>query len=83
MVKEVVRRIGRPGVDITDLNMSGLISALMSKRIEMMVNPFGITADRALRADAQDFGYAPDSPYYGQSAAAVQQATIPRPLRGP
>jgi len=49
MVKEVARRIGRPGADIADMNMSGLISALMSKRIEMMVNPFGITAERSER----------------------------------
>jgi polar amino acid transport system substrate-binding protein len=49
MIKEVARRIKRPGVDIADMNMSGLISALMSKRIEMMVNPFGITAERAER----------------------------------
>src|SRR5207237_8558452 len=34
MVKEVARRIKRPGADIADMNMSGLISALMSKRIE-------------------------------------------------
>ena len=49
MIKEVARRIKRPGVEIADMNMSGLISALMSKRIEMMVNPFGITAERAER----------------------------------
>ena len=49
MIKEVTRRIKRPGVEIADMNMSGLISALMSKRIEMMVNPFGITAERAER----------------------------------
>jgi polar amino acid transport system substrate-binding protein len=49
MIKEVARRIKRPGVDIADMNMSGLISALMSKRIEMMVNPFGITAERSER----------------------------------
>jgi polar amino acid transport system substrate-binding protein len=49
MVRELARRLGRPGVEIADMNMSGLISALMSKRIEMMVNPFGITAERAER----------------------------------
>ena len=49
MVKEVARRIKRPGAEIADMNMSGLISALMSKRIEMMVNPFGITAERSER----------------------------------
>jgi polar amino acid transport system substrate-binding protein len=49
MIKEVSRRIRRPGVEVADMNMSGLISALMSKRIEMMVNPFGITAERSER----------------------------------
>jgi polar amino acid transport system substrate-binding protein len=49
MIREVARRIKRPGVEIADMNMSGLISALMSKRIEMMVNPFGITAERSER----------------------------------
>ena len=49
MIKEVARRIKRPGVEIADMNMSGLVSALMSKRIEMMVNPFGITAERSER----------------------------------
>ena len=49
MIKEVARRSGRPGVELADMNMSGLISALMSKRIEMMVNPFGITAERSER----------------------------------
>ena len=49
MIKEVARRIKRPGVDIADMNMSGLISALMSRRIEIMVNPFGITAERSER----------------------------------
>ena len=49
MIREVARRIKRPGVEIADMNMSGLISALMSKRIEIMVNPFGITAERSER----------------------------------
>jgi polar amino acid transport system substrate-binding protein len=49
MIREVARRIKRPGVEIADMNMSGLISALMSRRIEMMVNPFGITAERSER----------------------------------
>jgi polar amino acid transport system substrate-binding protein len=49
MIKHIARRIGRPGVEIADMNMSGLISALMSRRIEVMVNPFGITAERSER----------------------------------
>jgi polar amino acid transport system substrate-binding protein len=49
MIKDIARRIGRPGVEIADMNMSGLISALMSRRIEVMVNPFGITAERSER----------------------------------
>src|SRR5215831_4669502 len=31
MIREVARRIKRPGVEIADMNMSGLISALMSR----------------------------------------------------
>src|SRR5262249_12767086 len=49
MIREVARRIKGPGVEIADMNMSGLVSALMSKRIEIMVHPFGITAERSER----------------------------------
>ncbi len=49
MIKEVAKRIGRPGVDIVDINFSGLFAALFSKRIEFTVNPLNITAERAER----------------------------------
>jgi polar amino acid transport system substrate-binding protein len=49
MVKEVAQRIGRPGVEIVDINFSGLFAALFSKRIEFTVNPLNITAERAER----------------------------------
>src|SRR5207248_7031841 len=49
MIKDVGRRIGRPGVEIVDINFSGLFAALFSKRIEFTVNPLNITAERAER----------------------------------
>jgi polar amino acid transport system substrate-binding protein len=49
MIKEVAKRIGRPGVEIVDVNFSGLFAALFSKRIEFTVNPLNITAERAER----------------------------------
>jgi polar amino acid transport system substrate-binding protein len=49
MVKDVARRVGRPGVEIVDINFSGLFAALFSKRIEFTVNPLNITAERAER----------------------------------
>jgi polar amino acid transport system substrate-binding protein len=49
MVKELAKRIGRPGVEIVDINFSGLFAALFSKRIEFTVNPLNITAERAER----------------------------------
>jgi polar amino acid transport system substrate-binding protein len=49
MIKDVARRLGRPGVEIVDINFSGLFAALFSKRIEFTVNPLNITAERAER----------------------------------
>jgi len=49
MIKEVGRRVGRPSVEIVDINFSGLFAALFSKRIEFTVNPLNITAERAER----------------------------------
>src|SRR5438045_2070696 len=49
MIKDVAKRIGRPGVEIVDINFSGLFAALFSKRIEFTVNPLNITAERAER----------------------------------
>jgi polar amino acid transport system substrate-binding protein len=47
MIKDVARRIGRPNVEVVDINFSGLFAALFSKRIEFTVNPLNITAERA------------------------------------
>ena len=47
MITEVAKRIGRPSVEIVDINFSGLFAALFSKRIEFTVNPLNITAERA------------------------------------
>mgnify|MGYP003704203497 FL=1 len=49
MIREVAKRIGRPDVEIVDINFSGLFAALFSKRIEFTVNPLNITAERAER----------------------------------
>ncbi|MEI6204468.1 MAG: transporter substrate-binding domain-containing protein, partial [Enhydrobacter sp.] len=47
MIREVAKRVGRPDVEIVDINFSGLFAALFSKRIEFTVNPLNITAERA------------------------------------
>ncbi|MGI4952181.1 MAG: substrate-binding periplasmic protein [Janthinobacterium lividum] len=49
LIREVGRRLGRPSVEIVDINFSGLFPALFSKRIEFTVNPLNITAERAAR----------------------------------
>src|SRR5689334_22334262 len=49
MIKEVGKRVGRPGVEIVDINFAGLFAALFAKRIEFTVNPLNITAERAER----------------------------------
>jgi polar amino acid transport system substrate-binding protein len=49
MIKDIAKRIGRPSVEIADINFSGLFAALFSKRIEFTVNPLNITAERAER----------------------------------
>src|SRR5258708_35383405 len=45
MIKDVAKRIGRPGVEIVDINFSGLFAALFSNRIEFTVNPLNITLE--------------------------------------
>lgn len=47
MVTEIAKRIGRPSVEVVDINFSGLFAALLSGRIEFTVNPLNITAERA------------------------------------
>src|SRR6188508_1063470 len=49
MIKEIGKRVGRPSVEIVDINFSGLFAALFSKRIEFTVNPLNITEERATR----------------------------------
>lgn len=49
MVNEIGERIGRPDVEIQDINFSGLFAALFAERIEFTVNPLNITEDRAER----------------------------------
>ena len=47
--REIAKRLGRPGVEIVDINFSGLFAALFAKRIEFTVNPLNITAERSER----------------------------------
>lgn len=49
LIREIGKRLGRPSVEIVDINFSGLFPALFSKRIEFTVNPLNITAERAAR----------------------------------
>ena len=49
LIREVGRRLGRPSIEIVDINFSGLFPALFAKRIEFTVNPLNITAERAER----------------------------------
>jgi len=49
MMREIARRLGRPGLEIVDINFSGLFAALFAKRFEFTANPLNITAERAQR----------------------------------
>jgi polar amino acid transport system substrate-binding protein len=49
LMNELARRLGRPGVEIVDINFSGLFAALFAKRFEFTANPLNITAERAER----------------------------------
>jgi polar amino acid transport system substrate-binding protein len=49
LVNEIARRLGRPGVEIVDINFSGLFAALFAKRFEFTANPLNITEERAQR----------------------------------
>jgi polar amino acid transport system substrate-binding protein len=49
LANEIGKRLGRPGVEIIDINFAGLFAALFSKRIEFTVNPLNITAERSER----------------------------------
>jgi len=49
LINEIGKRLGRPSVEIVDINFSGLFPALFAKKIEFTVNPLNITAERAER----------------------------------
>jgi len=49
LMHEIARRLGRPGVEIVDVNFSGLFAALFAKRFEFTANPLNITEERAQR----------------------------------
>ena len=46
---EVARRLHRPGIEIVEINVSGLFAALFAKRIEFTVSATNITHERAER----------------------------------
>ncbi len=43
----IAKRLGRPGVEVTDANFSVIFAGLFSKRYEMIPAPTNITAERA------------------------------------
>jgi polar amino acid transport system substrate-binding protein len=47
LINEIGKRLGRPSVEITDINFSGLFAALFAKRVEFLVNPLNLTAERS------------------------------------
>lgn len=49
LMKEIAKRLGRPDLEIVDINFSGLFAALFAKRFEFTANPLNITAERAER----------------------------------
>lgn len=49
LMNEIARRLGRPGVEIVDVNFSGLFAALFARRFEFTANPLNITEERAQR----------------------------------
>jgi polar amino acid transport system substrate-binding protein len=49
VANEIAKRLKRPGLEIVDINFSGLFAGLFSKRIEFTVNPTTITAERSER----------------------------------
>jgi polar amino acid transport system substrate-binding protein len=47
LINEIGKALGRPKVEIVDINFSGLFAALFAKRAEFLVNPLNLTAERA------------------------------------
>jgi polar amino acid transport system substrate-binding protein len=47
LINAIGKKIGRPKVEITDVNFSGLFAALFASRIDITVNPLNITKDRS------------------------------------
>src|SRR3954466_764330 len=49
LMTEIAKRLGRPGIEIVDVNFSGLFAALFPTRFEFTANPLNITEERAQR----------------------------------
>src|SRR5258708_5225528 len=45
LINEIGKELGRK-VEIVDMNFSGLFAALFAKRVEFLVNPLNLTAER-------------------------------------
>lgn len=51
LVREIARRLGRPGVKVIDVNWSGIFAGLFSKKYEMVIGGVNITHGRADKLD--------------------------------
>jgi len=49
LINEIGKELGRPKVEIVDINFAGLFAALFAKRVEFLVNPLNLTTERAER----------------------------------
>ena len=49
--REIAKRLGRPGLEIVDVNWSGIFSGLFAKKYEAITFTLNITRDRAQRMD--------------------------------
>lgn len=51
LVKEIARRLGRPGIEVLDVNWSGIFAGLFAEKYEMVIGGVGITHERAESMD--------------------------------
>ena len=51
MVTEIAKRLGRPGIEILNVNWSGIFAGLFAKKYEMVIGGVGITHERAESMD--------------------------------
>lgn len=51
LVKEIARRLDRPGIEVLDVNWSGIFAGLFAEKYEMVIGGVGITHERAENLD--------------------------------